>query len=689
MLRHVWQCALVPALVASAAVAETWVPLGPEGGRITAVAVDPDDPDVAYAVGQYSAFRRAGRDAAWQRLPLDFVTRLAVAPGGRVYFAGYGQVFHSADHGVTFAETVLPVAELVDILAVDPSDATRLYAVVTRTPADAAPESTLLAGSDGGRAWQTIGPVAIHTTALAVDPGDGERLYLAAAGAPLQVSEDGGRTWADTAAAPPCPPGEVPAGELEGCVQTLLARPDALLAGTFAHGVLRSVDGGATWQAVSEAVYVESLTAIPATAIVYAAGATSPPGRVARPVGRVLRSDDGGASWESLPGELPATVAMVAAIEDGGAHLLAATGSRDGFAGNGLFASRDAGASWQPDQAGLDATCVRSLAIAATPMTTLHAALGNHTDPLVATRDGGTMWIPADLGGPAEVVAVAVDSNDPLHVVAAAGFHGIFVSRDGGVTWTERGLDGWRAEAVAIDAHDGDTLYIVGPENGLARSRDGGESYEIVLRAEYGLWDVAVDEAGSAVYTTAYDAVHASHDGGSTWERILAADMEGFGSLAVAPTEPPTVYVTSSAGLRISDDGGRRWRLASVGDPQRERLTGVRVDPSRALTVYAHGFDVDSAVLYRSDDGGRRWRAVVDPPASTYALAVDPHDRDILYAATCGAGVQMLAQGTTAAGGGDHDGCAVSEPATTTEALAAHLLALAALALFRRRRDEG
>jgi len=678
------------ALVASTAMADTgtWTRIGPEGGRLSAVAVDPDAPEIAYAVGEHHTFRRGPETAAWQRLPIDAGFSLAVADGGRVYVGGIGRVFRSNDHGASFATVDLPADGIVEILAVDPSDAGRIYAVSTHVAAEpGASASTLLVGTEDGARWTAVGDLPLNVTALAVQPDDPSRLYLGVVGQPVLVSADSGRTWTPTAESPPCP-GIDQSGELQGCVEALLARPDALLIGTVADGILRSADQGATWQRVSAAAYVESLVPVStASDVLYAAGTTAWPGlgRDAGVRGLVLRSDDGGASWQTLDGTTPAPIAMVASGD--GERLYAATGSRHGFAGHGLYASSDSGASWQLDQAGLDASCVISLVAAASPMSTLHAALGNDTLTLAATRDGGSTWEVAAVDPHPFVAALAGDRNDPQHLVAAAHFDGLFVSRDGGATWEQRPLDGDLVLDVALDAVDGEALYIVGPDGGLAKSDDDGATIRLVLRGDWGIRNVAVDEASGAVFATSDQAVHASYDGGATWERIFESNTEAFtiGSVTVAPTAPPTLYVVSTAGLQVSDDGGRRWRLVSFPGPQESYPATVAIDPSRAPTAYVVAYTASGeSQVFRTDDAGRHWRAVGEPPPNAArVLAVDPHDRRVIYAGTCGGGVQMLVQ--SPGGGGDHDGCAVVPPVAGAGLLAAHGLAIGLLALLRRR----
>ena len=122
----------------------------------------------------------------------------------------------------------------------------------------------------------------------------------------------------------------------------------------------------------------------------------------------------------------------------------------------------------------------------------------------------------------------------------------------------------------------------------------------------------------------------------------------------VSPHDPKRILVACDmTGAYISQDGGDSWRMFNL----RGRVDFFVFDPLSPDTIYAGG-----AGLWRSTDGGLTWRLVFPDPASvagiempddhagsrivtaagTYshmtALAVDPADSRILYAAITEAG---------------------------------------------------
>lgn len=587
------QCALLPTLIASSALADTdgWTRIGPEGGNLTAIAFDPDRPELQYAVAQYQLFRR--RDGgAWTRiLPDEPAYGLAAAPGGRVYVGGYGQVLRSRDHGATFAASAVPANAFIGRVTVDPNDPDVVYAVATNLPYGPDGQS-LWRSNDGGASWQLLRELPSERVAgVAIDPEAPSTLYVALERSGLLVSSDGGLTWTSPET-PPCGDGS---GEPPRCVTALLARPGALLIGTYDAGVLRSADGGATWQAVSAAAFVGDLAAATdAGDVLYAGGATVWPGRGrdAGARGLLLRSDDGGISWQATGDAPPAPVVTVAGDPRDADRVLAGTGSIDGSPGHGLYASADAGAAWQLDQRGLDAVCGYAIAAAATATTTLHVSAPVDTASLYRSADRGRTWSSPPLDPTwIQAFAIAVDPNDPLRVYAAVPADGLFVSDDGGATWQRR-LEELQPLDVAVDPFAPDTIYLALNDGRLALSEDAGATVRFAsvpggTDSGFGSLQVAVGDADGAIYALSYGALLTSRDRGDSWEFALyASGNDYFSALAVAATAPATVYVAGADGLRVSEDGGRTWQLAPVPAEPLDQVQVLAVDPSDARVAY-------------------------------------------------------------------------------------------------------
>jgi len=139
-------------------------------------------------------------------------------------------------------------------------------------------------------------------------------------------------------------------------------------------------------------------------------------------------------------------------------------------------------------------------------------------------------------------------------------------------------------------------------------------------------------------------------DAGRTWQPIFDAEPVGsIGALAVAPSDPRTLYVGSGEADMRSDiahgdgvykttDGGRHWTHVGLDDTR--QIGRILIDPRDARTVYvaalghAYGPNAERGV-FRSRDGGRSWSRVLyrDPDTGAIDLAFRPGAPDTIYAA--------------------------------------------------------
>lgn len=171
-------------------------------------------------------------------------------------------------------------------LVVDPRDPETLYAGLR--------ESGVRRSEDGGRTWVDCGPEGAHIFSVAVSAADGA-VYAGTEPSALHRSDDRGETWRELTALlelPSRPTWSFPPRPWTSHVRWVAPSPhDAslLLVGIELGGLMRSTDGGETWQDHRPGAQrdVHSLawhSRVPARA--YEAGG-----------GGAAWSEDGGDSW--------------------------------------------------------------------------------------------------------------------------------------------------------------------------------------------------------------------------------------------------------------------------------------------------------------------------------------------------------------------------------------------------------
>jgi hypothetical protein len=158
---------------------------------------------------------------------------MAFAPNdpGRVYlFAGVG-LFRSSDAGVSFQQTF---AEPLGSVAVDSTNADVVY-VGTWVGGDG-----LFKSIDGGVTFQSLG-IAGNFGAIAIDPSRPQTIYAGSRDGGVLRSLDGGATWALASHG-------LPGGEVLG-LGVDPQKPSRVFAWIKAEGLFRSGDRAGNWAA--------------------------------------------------------------------------------------------------------------------------------------------------------------------------------------------------------------------------------------------------------------------------------------------------------------------------------------------------------------------------------------------------------------------------------------------------------
>src|SRR5262245_15389445 len=168
-----------------------WTSLGPEGGAVYWIAIDPQHPSTLY-VGGSSIFKTTDGGASWSYLnstsPIESTGPLVVDPQNSttLYAGGVGGFYKSTDGGTHWGLALPDVA--VRSLAIDPKNSNILYAGyvggVSKT-------------TDGGATWATINSLQFPDVLfddLIVDPQNSETVY-AVSWVGLLKSTDSGVNW--------------------------------------------------------------------------------------------------------------------------------------------------------------------------------------------------------------------------------------------------------------------------------------------------------------------------------------------------------------------------------------------------------------------------------------------------------------------------------------------------------------
>lgn len=296
----------------------------------------------------------------------------------------------------------------------------------------------------------------------------------------------------------------VPRENIE-CVAVAADRPRIFL-GTFDSGLLRSVDGGASFDPVGEAT-------IGPDAVMCLAFDPSNPDHilVGTEPSRLYRSTDGGTSWVEIPG----------------------------------MTSVPSAPEWSfPPRP--DTHHVRWVAIS--PGDPERWYVGIEAGALLVTPDAGDTWIDRPTGSRRDNHWIVTHESAPDRVYAAAG-DGYAESHDQGNSWhhPQEGLDHRYVWSVAVDRNDPETRLVSaaqGPRQ--AHDAETGRAFVYRRRGQQPWERLDAFPHGSGVtravlspgltaggfYGVTNRGIYHSEDGGDTWSAVPGGWPERYATQA-------------------------------------------------------------------------------------------------------------------------------------------------------------
>jgi photosystem II stability/assembly factor-like uncharacterized protein len=620
----------------AAASALTWI--GPDGGPVNALVLQPGSSKILYAGTRGGVFKSVDGGATWippgEGPPVTNVLSVAVDPAHpATVYAGLDQggVHRSSDGG----------AHWMDIGGGLPAEFRRpsVRSLVV------APSGAVYAGTDlgvfrslkGDDFWQPLNqglPQGGSVISLEIDPSRPQRMYAGLPAGGLYRSDNGGTRWTRLKGIA----GSLPVED----IAVSPASPNVVYA-ALSNGVARSFDSGATWLPPTQDLtgYLTSLAAHPTLPGTVYAGASD----------GVFRSADRGATWVRVSDGLSDPSVQTLAIDPAHpATLWAGTASNSVRLG-GVFQTTNAAASWMFRSNGLAAVDIRSLAIDPHDPATLFAALGSLG--LFRSRDRGLHWTPLPVPEVAIIWDVEVDPMDPSIVYAAITLDGpLLKSTDGGDTWARYGTSpGGGLMEIEIDPANPSIMYGGEGFSGFYKSTDAGATWvrspsspfvsprQIVIAPGI-LYAVAQLPPVGGTPGANLRQMFRSLDAGQTWQVVIHFD-QGPLTLAVSPTDPKTVYAALRNGMiQRSTDGGDTWQNITAFSG----VASLAVAPGSPGSPELLYVALSGQGIYATKDGGANWIPVMrgDAALSFGQIFLDPEDPERLYVAAINRGILAL-----------------------------------------------
>ncbi len=459
-------------------------------------------------------------------------------------------------------------------------------------------------------AWQPVGPVSWESqgwnpglgriNAIVVDPNDASTIYVMTPAGGLWKSIDAGSNWVPLTDNLPAIGASGLAIDPENSNILYLATGDGDGSDTYSFGVMKSLDGGESWEATS----------------------------------LIHDISDGVKCSKILMDPTDSDKLWVATNE-------------------GLFVTSDAGLSWTESVS----ENVRDIELKPGDPSVVYCS----GRKFFKSTDGGltfehiTDGIPSS--GEVNRLAITVTADNPnlVYMVAGSdedsGFYGLYRSSDSGDSWDLRsdspniltyseigdgeGGQSWYDLAIVASPNDEDEIYVGGIN--VWKSTNGGISWTITSHwvhpsnIGYTHADIhSLDAFGEKIYCGSDGGIFVSDDNGSSWTDLSEGlQISQFYRIAVSTTNPDLI-------LTASQDNGTNL-FSSPGDYT--HLLGG--DGNMALINYDNDQIMYSAYpggdFQKSTNGGQDFsgfqEGLEESGAWVTPLAFHPTNPDILFSA--------------------------------------------------------
>ena len=496
----------------------------PGVGRLTSVAVNPNDTNVIFVSSPGGGiWRSTNGGASWSPL-IDFIN------------SSWQNVFH---------------------ICIDSSNSKVVYAALSN--------GGVIKSTDGGNTWAATGSGPSNSRQVKIFPGKSNLIFAAATNG-LWRSVNAGVNWVKVENATK--------EDIEFCP----SNPSIMYAAGNGGSsyVWRSQDSGKTWSGIDSAKGMmkkgRTLLAVCAAdpSIVYVAQASG------SAFGAFYKSNDYGSTF---------TVQVLGSPSNGTNYFGyspdgTGTGGQASYdmaivanpfdaaevyiAGIIVWRTLDSGLSFEaitvwsyPNGTGYNHADVHGLEWVG------HTLYSNSDGGIYKSLDRGEEWMDLTPGlGIRQFYRIDCSVTDPNMITGGSQDNGNSI-RTPSKDWIDwLGADGMDN---AISKTDANVAFGLIQNGGLYRTDDGGMSQQGLTKPSNGNWitPFLVHPTNHDTLYGGWTGIYRSDDRGASWN-LIGGGSQTIDQLAVAPSNPRYVYASKGSNLMVTKDGGQNWVNVSV-----------------------------------------------------------------------------------------------------------------------------
>jgi photosystem II stability/assembly factor-like uncharacterized protein len=545
-------------------------------------------------------------------------------------------LFRSMDSGDTWQRVVSPTMPLfIDSLAIDPKDPNIIYAGTTYRP---------FKTTDGGANWRLINKGLIDDSdvfAIDIDPRNASHIYASACSG-IYESFDKGEKWDKAQGIPstsrrtrailihPTLPGTVLAGTTEGFWMT----------------------SGKGWSlTTSRALEINSIAVHP-----------DEPNKIYIATNNygVMISNDGGKNFAQANGNFTSRMMLSIVADSERPNRLYATTNNTAGGGGFVFVSDDSGLTWNTSMRNLVPNQDVPISLLQDKLNPNLIYLGSNSG-IFRSVDRGASWT--------RIVAKPMPKAKITY--KKVGKKRVAVKTPPAAPVDPKMISalGERINALAYTA-DGKNGIYAATETGLYRTYNIDAGWERVWQQTIIPPDPKMPNITERVFVitvspanpnqlwmgTSRSGLLTSDDAGLTWRTVADIPLNvPISAVEIPPARPDHIYVGTTQTLYLSRDGGQKWSRRG-GNLPLGNYASIIVNPSRPDEVFVASAMESNGGIYQSQNGGMSWKKMDTkdwalPTTRIWTMTFDPRNPDRIFAGTHSSGIYRFERSSTAAAG--------------------------------------
>jgi len=662
-----------------------WEVVGPSGGDVRVVAIDPKDKNRIYIStldGQIHTSADGGKN--WRllvnlnRSQLILDQLMVDANDSKIiYTSGHrhkaqGGFFKSSDGGVTWKESKELKNESIHAMTQSSLDAKVLLVGTT---------NGVWRSVNSGDSWEKISSntMPINIDSMAIDPRNTSTIYAGTWWRAYKTT-DSGKSWR-----------LIKDGMIDDsdvfAVTINPRNPDHIIS-SACSGIYESFNGGEKWAKIqgipSQSRRTRDILQHPTIAgTVYAATTEG-----------FWMTTNGGKTW-ALTTQRDLEINSIAVHPDEPNRVYIGTNNY------GVMVSNDGGKNFVPTNDNFTSRFTYSVTADIEKPDRLYATTHNTATGggfIFLSDDGGKNWKPTKNMDVNRISPYSIiqDKVNPNNLYLATNI-GIFSSIDRGLNWkqvlapkpsvkkpvkktvakktTAKKTTAAPAESVAptpkiIPAitekvkilaytEDGKNGFYAGTDTGLYRSYDiskGWEKISLGAGINENIFVITTNpEQPQTIWVgTTTSGVLYSRDNGASWNKVdTIPSTVPISSITIDSKRSDYVYVGTTQTLYLTRDGGKTW-VRRGGNLPLGNYTSILVSPNNSDEVFVSSALESDGGIYYSGDAGNSWKRVDNknmkvPSRRVWSMTFDPNDPNKIYAGSHSSGVYVIERKAVAA----------------------------------------